>query len=128
MAGDVLPGAVAGELDDDPARDSPGGDRRQQRRRKQASREPGPAAYPSPSRPRLRHVCRTGTAVWGVRHQDHAADRDLRVPDERAQRETIAAPPGAPARDDDVTVFSHKLSVTALGMGHIIRFGLITSP
>ena len=26
MAGDVLPGAVAGELADDPARDSPGGD------------------------------------------------------------------------------------------------------
>lgn len=51
---DVLPGAVAGELADDPARDSPCGDRRQQQRR---------------------------------------------------------------------VVFSYKLSVTALGMGRIIRFG-----
>jgi hypothetical protein len=37
MAVDVLPGAVAGELADDPARDSRDGDRRQQRRREGAT-------------------------------------------------------------------------------------------
>ena len=40
---DVLPDAVAGELADDPARDSPDGDRRQRRRREEANREPDPA-------------------------------------------------------------------------------------
>ena len=45
MAVDVLPDAVVGELADDPARDSPDGDRRQQRRREEANREP----YPAPS-------------------------------------------------------------------------------
>ena len=40
MAGDILLDAVAGQLADDPARDSPDGDRRQQRRREEANREP----------------------------------------------------------------------------------------
>ena len=81
MVVDVLLDAVVGELADDPARDSPDGDRRQQRRREEANREPSPLPHPNP------------------------------------------APLGAAARDDDVVVFSHKLSVTALGMGRIIRFG-----
>jgi hypothetical protein len=85
MAVDVPLDAVAGELADDPARDSPDGDRRQQRRREEANREPGPAAPPQPLATevaaRLPH---RDTAVWGVRHQDHAVDRDL--PRERPSR------------------------------------------
>ena len=58
MAVDVLLDAVAGELADDPARDSLGGDRRQQRRREEANREPDPAAPQSCDcrrRPMSRH-------------------------------------------------------------------------
>ena len=63
---DVLSDAVAGELTDDPARDSPDGDRRQQRRRDEANREPDP--------PRLSHVVavdvRCHDTIIGARAQD----------------------------------------------------------
>jgi hypothetical protein len=45
------------------------------------------AALPQPLATEVAtHLPHRDTAVWGVRHQDHAVDRDLRVPDERAQR------------------------------------------
>jgi hypothetical protein len=65
MAVDVLLDAAAGELDDDPARDSPDGDRLQQRRREEANGEPGPAAPPQPLA-RRPHVCRTATLPSGA--------------------------------------------------------------
>ena len=63
---DVLSDAVAGELADDPARDSPDGDQRQQRRRE------GPTASPTP--PRLSRLVavdvRCHDTIIGVRARD----------------------------------------------------------
>src|SRR5690242_10147411 len=54
---------------------------------KRPTASPTPPPHPNPPATevaaRLPH---RDTAIWGVRHQDHAVDRDLRVPDERAQR------------------------------------------
>ena len=96
MGVDVLLDAAAGELADDPPAPAPAATDASSGGAKEPTASPTPPPNPNPSRPRLPHVCRTDTAVWGVRHQDHAVDRDLCVPDERAQREVIGAPPGAP--------------------------------
>ena len=66
---------------DHPARDCPDGDRREQRRREEADRDPDTAA---PARPlaaaivaRLPHA---DAAVVRMRDQDDAVDRDLASP------------------------------------------------
>ena len=66
MAVDVLRKAVAGELADDPARDSPDGGRRQQRRREEANLEPGPAAPPQPLAAEVAARRRTATLPSGA--------------------------------------------------------------
>ena len=84
---DVMLDPVVDELADHPARDRPDGGRREQRRRKEADRDPD-AASPAHA---LAAAVVTGlshgdTTVLGVRDQDHALDRDLFFLDECDER------------------------------------------
>ena len=73
----VLLDPVVDELADHPARHCADSDRRQQRRREQANREPDPAAPPQPLATEIvARLAHRDTPVPGVRHQDHTLDRD----------------------------------------------------
>ena len=84
---DVVLDSVVDELADHTARDRPDSRRRQQRRREQTHRKADPAAPPQPFPPTVvTGLAHRDTPVPGVRHQDHALDRDPLLPDERNER------------------------------------------